>query len=124
MKRRVLPFPETRVDPGRESMVVVPCEEPLSLRFFQLRGSCNQWLEVLAAGVVDDTLLRARGRNVFAVVWTEVDDLRAGPLDEANGCWPLWPRGVQKGCYLAAWLRNFDTAPILARGHFVVGDPT
>jgi hypothetical protein len=126
MRRRVLPFDPARVDPDptAATLVAVLLDAPCSPHFFQLRGACSQWLEVLAVGVVDSALLRTHGRNVFDVVYTEVDDLRAGPLDEVNGCWPLWPRGAQKGDHLAAWLRNFDTAQLSARGYFVVGDLT
>jgi hypothetical protein len=124
MRKLVLAFSVARVEPLGEAMVVVPVEEPLTLRCLQLRGCCSQFLDVLSAGVVGGALLRAHGNNVLNVVWTEVDDLRSGPLDEANGVWPLLARGAQRGDYLAAWVRNMDPYLHEARGHFVVGAPT
>lgn len=122
MRRRVLPFSSATVNARDEQILLVPVEEPLSLRFLQLRHAV--YFDVLAAGVVTGALLRLHAGNALAVKWTEVDDMRCGPLDELNSCWPLSPRGAQVGDYLAAWVYNADCAQQVVRGHFVVGDPT
>lgn len=118
-RRHVLPFSETDIDGRQGGLVFVRPDFPVAPATFQLRLTCDVWMDVLRVGAVTPHDMQRRGNNLFDVVYTEIEDLRDGPQDAPNGAWPLRPVHVQAGSYLVAWLRNFDTARQTARGHFV-----